>query len=163
MAIEVLNPAIIDTVKEAPIARPSMKLWRASLRVTIHATVLMLDTGVPRSQWHITCPDTWKSQKKKKRNITFHVCEKNAKNATSVEQCFNDTHKGRIVFNVKPEKRPTNSEPAGPGWRYTIMTKHPFISQTRDPCAQARWFQPSGGQKSEVFSTFYTWDFPVKY
>lgn len=58
MAIEVLNPVIIDTVKEAPIARPSMKLWRASLRVTIHATVLMLDTGVPCSQWHITPPDT---------------------------------------------------------------------------------------------------------
>lgn len=64
MAIEVLKPVIIDTVKAAPIARPSMKLWRASLRLIIHATVLMPDMGVPRSQWHITPPDTWMEGKR---------------------------------------------------------------------------------------------------
>lgn len=60
MAVDVLNPANTDTVNEAPIARPSMKLCSASLRVIIHATVLMLEMRCPRSQWHII-PDTWAS------------------------------------------------------------------------------------------------------
>ena len=41
MATEVLIPWKTDTVKEAPIARPSMKLWRPSLRVIIQASVPM--------------------------------------------------------------------------------------------------------------------------
>lgn len=62
MAVDVLNPVSTDTVNEAPIARPSMKLCSASLRVIIHATVLMLVICCPRSQWHMT-PDTWTSWK----------------------------------------------------------------------------------------------------
>ena len=41
MATDVLIPWKTDTVKEAPIARPSMKLWRPSLRVIIQARVPM--------------------------------------------------------------------------------------------------------------------------
>lgn len=62
IAVDVLNPASIDTVKEAPIARPSIKLCSASPRVIIHATVLMLVMRCPRSQWH-TSPDIWTSCK----------------------------------------------------------------------------------------------------
>lgn len=39
MATEVLMPWKTDTVKDAPMARPSMKLWRPSLRVIIQARV----------------------------------------------------------------------------------------------------------------------------
>jgi hypothetical protein len=39
MATDVLMPWKTDTVKEAPIARPSMKLWSPSLRVIIQAKV----------------------------------------------------------------------------------------------------------------------------
>lgn len=53
MAVDVLNPVSKDTVNEAPMARPSMKLCSASLSVIIHATVLMLETRRPRNQWHI--------------------------------------------------------------------------------------------------------------
>lgn len=63
MAVDVLNPVKTDTVKEAPIARPSMKLWSASLRVIIHATVLMLRMRWPRNQRHMTSGTSmsWKS------------------------------------------------------------------------------------------------------
>ena len=41
MATEVLMPWKTDTVKEAPMANPSMKLCSPSLRVIIHASVPM--------------------------------------------------------------------------------------------------------------------------
>lgn len=41
MATDVLMPLKTDTVKEAPMARPSMKLWRPSLSVIIQARVPM--------------------------------------------------------------------------------------------------------------------------
>lgn len=41
MATDVLIPWKTETVKEAPMARPSMKLWRPSLRVIIQARVPM--------------------------------------------------------------------------------------------------------------------------
>lgn len=41
MATEVLIPWKTETVKEAPMASPSMKLWSPSLRVIIHASVPM--------------------------------------------------------------------------------------------------------------------------
>lgn len=69
MAVDVLNPVSTDTVNEAPIARPSMKLCSASLRVIIHATVLMLEICCPRSQLHIT-PGTWTSCKSERTRQT---------------------------------------------------------------------------------------------
>ncbi len=50
MAIEVLKPVSRDSVKDAPMARPSMKLCTASLTVIIHATVFILDVPSPFSQ-----------------------------------------------------------------------------------------------------------------
>ena len=63
MAVDVLNPVSKDTVNEAPIARPSMKLCSASLSVIIHATVLMLEMRRPRNQWHIKS-EPWASWKR---------------------------------------------------------------------------------------------------
>lgn len=71
MAVDVLNPVRTDTVNEAPMARPSMKLCTASLSDIIQATVLMLVMRFPRSQWHITS-GTWESCNSDKR-VKRHV------------------------------------------------------------------------------------------
>lgn len=50
--MEVLSPWRRDKVQEAPIARPSMKLWRASLSVIIQAIVPISDSLGPLKQVH---------------------------------------------------------------------------------------------------------------
>lgn len=50
MATDVLMPWKTDTVKEAPIARPSMKLWSPSLKVIIQAKVPISEYRTPLSQ-----------------------------------------------------------------------------------------------------------------
>ena len=50
MATEVLMPWNTEAVKEAPMARPSMKLCRPSLSVIIQASVPMSEYVVPFSQ-----------------------------------------------------------------------------------------------------------------
>ncbi len=57
IAIEVLKPLRIDTVNEAPMASPSMKLWRASLREIIHATVFTPASRLPLSHLQYPCND----------------------------------------------------------------------------------------------------------
>lgn len=52
MAMEVLSPWSRDKVKEAPIAKPSMKLCTASLSVTIQAMVPIFDSGRPLRHLH---------------------------------------------------------------------------------------------------------------
>ena len=48
--MEVLKPVRVDTVKDTPMARPSMKLCTASLSVIIQATVFMFAIRSPRNQ-----------------------------------------------------------------------------------------------------------------
>ena len=50
--MEVLSPCRRDKVQDAPIAKPSMKLWRASQSVIIQAIVPISDSLGPFKQVH---------------------------------------------------------------------------------------------------------------
>lgn len=83
MAIEVLKPVRRERVKDAPMARPSMKLCTASLTVIIHATVFILDIPSPFSQWQVNNTHAFCTNWKENRHWLIILTHGNkAKNAT---------------------------------------------------------------------------------